>query len=241
MKFKWTFMNKSVFFKILKLTLPIFFGYISIGIPFGLMVTNAGYAWYIALLMSLVMYTGTGQYIAIGMFAAGANLASIMVIQALVGIRHIFYGLSLITKFKDTGRWKQFLIFALTDETYAVLCSVDVPKGMKPGPFYGTIAALDYFYWNLGATIGAVAGSLIKISLDGVDFALTALFAVILVEQVSSSKDFVPPAIGIAAAVLAAFLERQGIFPQGNMLLLALAFGIAALVLAKQHRLRRQN
>ncbi|MDE5776542.1 MAG: AzlC family ABC transporter permease, partial [Treponemataceae bacterium] len=77
-------MNKSDFFKTVKITLPIFFGYLSIGIPFGLMVTNAGYAWYLAPLMSLVMYTGTGQYIAIGMFAAGANLASIMVIQALV-------------------------------------------------------------------------------------------------------------------------------------------------------------
>ncbi len=233
-------MSKSIFFKIVKITLPIFFGYLSIGIPFGLMVTNAGYAWYLAPLMSLVMYTGTGQYIAIGMFAAGANLASIMVIQALVGIRHIFYGLSLVTKFKDAGRWKPYLIFALTDETYAVLCSVDAPQGLKPGPFYGTIAALDHFYWTLGATIGAVAGSLIKVSLEGVDFALTALFAVILVEQISSSKDFVPPAIGIAAAALAAILERLGIFPQGNMLLFALAFGIAALVLAKQRQLKKE-
>ena len=234
-------MNKSIFFKIVKITLPIFFGYLSIGIPFGLMVTNAGYAWYIAPLMSLVMYTGTGQYIAIGMFAAGANLASIMVIQALVGIRHIFYGLSLITKFKDAGKWKPYLIFALTDETYAVLCSVDVPQDLKPGSFYGTIAALDHFYWTLGATIGAVAGSLIKISLEGVDFALTALFAVILVEQISSSKDFVPPAIGIASATLAAILERCGIFPQGNMLLFALAFGIVALILAKQHQLKKKD
>ena len=205
------------------------------------MVTNAGYAWYLAPLMSLVMYTGTGQYIAIGMFAAGENFASIMVIQALVGIRHIFYGLSLITKFKDAGKWKPYLIFALTDETYAVLCSVDVPQDLKPGSFYGTIAALDHFYWTLGATIGAVAGSLIKISLEGVDFALTALFAVILVEQISSSKDFVPPAIGIASATLAAILERRGIFPQGNMLLLALAFGIAALILAKQHQLKKKD
>lgn len=227
-------MNKSNFFKIVKITLPIFFGYISIGIPFGLMVANAGYAWWLAPLMSIVMYTGTGQYIAIGMFAAGANLASIMVIQALVGIRHIFYGLSLITKFKDTGRWKPYLIFALTDETYAVLCSMEVPPGLKAGSFYGTIAALDHFYWTLGATIGAVAGSLINVSLEGVDFALTALFAVILVEQISSSKDFVPPEIGIATAVTAAVLERCGILPEGNMLLFALASGIAALIFAKQ-------
>ncbi|MBR5966590.1 MAG: AzlC family ABC transporter permease [Treponema sp.] len=226
-------MTKSDLAKIVKITSPIFFGYVSIGIPFGLMVARAGYPWWLAPLMSVTMYTGTGQYIAIGMFAAGAGLAPIMLIQVLVGIRHIFYGLSLLTKFKGVGKWKAFLVYALTDETYAVLCAVDAPQGQKPGPFYAAIAALDEFYWTLGATIGAVAGSLINFSFEGVDFALTALFCVILTEQILASKDFVPPAIGIAASVAAAVLERTGILPQGNMLLVSLSVGIAALVLAK--------
>jgi len=104
-------MDKSTFAKILKITSPIFFGYVSIGIPFGLMVAKAGYPWWLAPLMSVTMYTGTGQYIAIGMFAAGASLAQIMLIQVLVGIRHIFYGLSLLTKFKGLGKWKAFCYF----------------------------------------------------------------------------------------------------------------------------------
>lgn len=226
-------MDKSDFAKIIKITSPIFFGYVSIGIPFGLMVARAGYPWWLAPLMSVTMYTGTGQYIAIGMFAAGAGLAQIMLIQVLVGIRHIFYGLSLLTKFKGVGKWKAFLVYALTDETYAVLCSVDAPAGVKPGRFYAAIAALDEFYWTLGATIGAVAGSLINFSFEGVDFALTALFCVILTEQILASKDFVPPLIGIATAAVFSVLERLGILPQGNMLLASLSFGIAALVLAK--------
>ena len=226
-------MDKSTFAKIIKITSPIFFGYVSIGIPFGLLVARSGYPWWLAPLMSVTMYTGTGQYIAIGMFAAGAGLAQIMIVQALVGIRHVFYGLSLLTKFKGVGKWKAFLIYALTDETYAVLCSVDAPPGLKPGPFYAAIAALDMFYWTLGATIGAAAGSLIRFSFDGVDFALTALFCVILTEQILSSKDFIPPAIGICASIAAAVLERLGILPGGNMLLLSLSVGIAALVLAK--------
>ncbi len=226
-------MDKNTFFKIMKITSPIFFGYVSIGIPFGLMVVSAGYPWWLAPIMSLTMFTGTGQYIAIGMFAAKASLGAIMLIQVLVGIRHIFYGLSLISKFKDTGRWKPYLIFALTDETYAVLCSTTVPKGQKAGPFFGVIAALDQSYWVLGSVIGAIAGSLIKFPIDGIDFALTALFTVILVEQISSSKDFVPPAIGIASAILATVLERTGILPGGNMLLLSLTVGITALLLAK--------
>ena len=226
-------MEKSDFAKILKITSPIFFGYVSIGIPFGLMVAQAGYPWWLAPLMSVTMYTGTGQYIAIGMFAAGAGLAQIMLVQVLVGIRHIFYGLSLLTKFKGVGKWKAFLIYALTDETYAVLCSVDAPAGQKPGPFFSAIAAMDLFYWTLGGTIGAVAGSLINFSFEGVDFALTALFCVILTEQILASKDFLPPAIGIASSVAAAVLERLGILPQGNMLLLSLSVGITALALAK--------
>ena len=226
-------MDKSTFAKILKITSPIFFGYVSIGIPFGLMVAQAGYPWWLAPLMSVTMYTGTGQYIAIGMFAAGAGLAQIMLVQVLVGIRHIFYGLSLLTKFKGVGKWKAFLIYALTDETYAVLCSVDVPVGQKPGPFYSAIAAMDLFYWTLGAIIGGVAGSLINFSFEGVDFALTALFCVILTEQILASKDFLPPAIGIVSSVAAAVLERLGILPQGNMLLLSLSVGITALALAK--------
>ena len=226
-------MEKSDFAKILRITSPIFFGYVSIGIPFGLMVARAGYPWWLAPLMSVTMYTGTGQYIAIGMFAAGAGLAQIMLVQVLVGIRHVFYGLSLLTKFKGVGKWKAFLIYALTDETYAVLCSVDAPAGQKPGPFYSAIAALDLFYWTLGGTIGAAAGSLINFSFEGVDFALTALFCVILTEQILASKDFLPPAIGIASSVAAAVLERVGILPQGNMLLLSLSVGITALALAK--------
>lgn len=226
-------MEKSDFAKILRITSPIFFGYVSIGIPFGLMVARAGYPWWLAPLMSVTMYTGTGQYIAIGMFAAGAGLAQIMLVQVLVGIRHVFYGLSLLTKFKGVGKWKAFLIYALTDETYAVLCSVDAPAGQKPGPFFSAIAAMDLFYWTLGGTIGAVAGSLINFSFEGVDFALTALFCVILTEQILASKDFLPPAIGIASSVAAAVLERVGILPQGNMLLLSLSVGITALALAK--------
>lgn len=226
-------MDKSVFAKILKITSPVFFGYITIGIAFGILVAKAGYPWWLSTIMSVTMYTGTGQYIAIGMFAARAGLAQIMLIQVLVGIRHVFYGLSLLTKFKDTGKWKPFLIYALTDETYALLCSIDVPRGQKAGPFYGAIAALDEFYWTLGATIGAIAGSLIKVPLDGIDFALTALFCVILTEQILKSRDFLPPAIGAAAAIIAATLERTGILPGGNMLLTAISLGIAALILAR--------
>ena len=119
-------MNKYYFSQAVKITVPVFFGYIAIGIPFGIMVTTAHYPWYLAPIMSLTMYAGAGQYMAMGLFASGAPLTAIAVTQLFLNIRHIVYGLSLIEKFKDTGKWKPYLIFALTDETYALLTSVGI-------------------------------------------------------------------------------------------------------------------
>ncbi len=210
------------------ITLPVLFGYVAIGIPFGLMLVKAGYPWWMAPLMGLCMYAGAGQYLAVGMFAAGVPLPAMAVAMLLVNIRHIVYGLSLIGPFQDVGGWKPYLVFSLTDETYALLTGVKVPDGFAPGPFYGTIALLDQSYWVLGGIIGALAGAFIPFSFRGVDFALTALFVVLLLDQLARSKDPVPPAIGAACAVAALALAGPG-----NMLIVALAGSLALLSLVR--------
>lgn len=212
-----------------KVTVPVLFGYLAIGIPFGLMLVSAGYPWWLSPVMSLLMYAGAGQYLAVSLFAAGASLSVIAVTMLLLNIRHIVYGLSLITPFKEAGRWKPYLIFALTDETYALLTSCPVPRGVRPGAFYGAIALLDHLYWIAGSLIGAVAGTLIPFSFEGVDFALTALFAVLLIDQVKKSKDFVPPLVGIAVTVAAVLLV-----PSDYVLLAALSAGVAVLTLIRR-------
>lgn len=174
-----------------KMTSPVFFGYIAIGIPFGLMCVKAGYPVWLSPVMSIVMFAGAGQYVAMGLFAQGAPLASIAITELLVNSRHMVYGLSLIDRFKKVGKWKPYLIFALTDETYSLLTSCrdrDYMKGEKAGEFCGVVALLDHLYWILGGVIGAAAGMLIPFSLEGVDFALTALFAVLLIEQVYPAR-----------------------------------------------------
>lgn len=216
-----------------KATAPVFFGYIAIGIPFGLMLVNAGYSWWLAPLMSIIMYAGAGEYMAVGLFAAGAKLSTIIIAELFINIRHIVYGLSLITKYKQSGKWKLFLIFALTDETYALLTSCTVPKDADKGAYLGTIALLNYIYWVLGSTIGAVAGTLIPFNFAGVDFALTALFAVMLINQIKASRDVLPPIIGGSTTVGAVVLSRCGILPSEHILLVALAFGISAIVLIR--------
>lgn len=216
--------------------MPVFFGYIAIGIPFGLMVTTAHYPWWIAPLMSITMYAGAGQYVAIGLFAAGAPLAAIAVTELFVNIRHIVYGLSLITKFKNVGKWKPFLAFALTDETYALLTGINLPEHANPGTFYGIIALLDYLYWILGGVIGAVAGTLLPFSFEGVDFALTSLFAVLLINQLKATKDIIPTAIGIAVTLAAIMLSKFGIMNSNQILIAALSGGIAVLILLRGHK-----
>lgn len=224
-------MNKAYVLQAFKTTVPVLFGYLAIGIPFGLMLVSAGYPWWLAPVMSVLMYAGAGQYMAVALFSGGAGLSVIAVTMLLLNIRHIVYGLSLITPFRETGRWKPYLIFALTDETYALMTSCSVPHGVEPGKFYGTIALLDHSYWILGSLVGAAAGTLIPFSFSGVDFALTALFAVLLIDQVKKSRDPVPPAIGLGAAVLA-----MAFVPSQYVLVTALAAGVAVLSLAKRGR-----
>ena len=222
-------MNKFCLIQAFKVTIPVLFGYLAIGIPFGLMLVSAGYPWWLATVMSILMYAGAGQYMAVSLFAAGANLSVTAITMLLLNIRHIVYGLSLITPFKNTGRWKPYLIFALTDETYALMTSCPLPKGVDSPSFYGAIALLDHLYWIIGSLIGALAGTLIPFSFEGVDFALTALFAVLLTDQVKKSKDWIPPLIGISVTILAIILV-----PSDYVLLAALAAGVAILMLIKR-------
>lgn len=220
-------------------TAPVFFGYIAIGIPFGLMLVNAGYPLWLAPLMSVIMYAGAGEYIAIGLFAAGARLETILIAEFLINIRHIVYGLSLITKFKNTGKWKPFLMFGLTDETYALETSCTVPENIDAGSYFGVITFLDYLYWITGSTIGAIAGSLIPFSFAGVDFALTSLFAVLLINQIKASKDFLPPVIGSLTTIAAVILSRFGYLPGEHILIVALALGIAVIIILRGGKFHR--
>lgn len=230
-----TMLQKQNLKKCGRLTLPIFFGYISIGIPFGLMVVNAGYPWWLALVMCLTIFSGTGQYVGISLMACGASLSTFLVTQFFVGIRHIVYGLSLLKKFDkaNVGKWKLFLIFALTDETYALVTTSDVPEGENAGEFYSLIAALDWFYWILGSLIGALLGTFLPFSFEGVDFALNSLFIVLMIDQIKKTKDFFPSACGIATCLAAIILARFGKLPEQHILIVALSLGLAVLLLVR--------
>lgn len=225
-----------IFTQALKLSIPVFFGYIAIGIPFGLMLTSEGYPWWLAPLMSIVMYAGAGQYVAVGLFASATPLSAALITMLLLNIRHVVYGLSLIEPLKNYKKWKLPIVFLLTDETYAVLTSVQEPANCNRGFFFTLIGLLHYFYWTLGSLIGAIAGKIIPFSFEGVDFALTSLFIVLLLDQLKKTKSALAPSIGFVVSLLSLF-----ILGPSRMLLSAIAFGIALIILLQKPILKAKE
>jgi 4-azaleucine resistance transporter AzlC len=185
----------------LKYSFPVFLGYITIGIAFGLLAVDASYPWWIAVLTSVVIFAGAGQFIAVGLFAAGAGLLECMVIELVVNARHMAYGLTMLKRFKNAGPWKYYLIFALSDETFALLSSL--PEEKAEPRFMFLVSLLDQLYWVMGTVIGALAGSLIPFNTEGIGFALTALFVVLMTEQILKVKQPAMFVISAVAAVLA--------------------------------------
>ena len=177
----------SDFKYIFSVTIPILLGYIPLGIGFGLFASQSGIPVFVSALMSIFMYTGAGQYLAVGLFAVNASFSSILITEILLNLRHIVYGLSLIREFDGIGKCKPYLIFALTDETYAVLTNTKCPQNINKKKFYFGVSALNHFYWVTGSLIGAFLGKILQsktnIDFGGIDFALTALFAVLFVER----------------------------------------------------------
>ena len=201
----------------IKYSFPVFLGYVPIGIAFGLFTVERGYPWYLALATGLIMFAGAGQFIAVGLFAAGASLAEAVLIEFVVNARHFAYGLSMIRRFRSAGVFRPYLIFALTDETFALLSSLPgLPAEKDPsvasnaeldrGRFMFYVSLLNQIYWNTGILIGAFAGSVIPWHFEGVSFALTALFIVLMIEQILKVKRAAPFVIAALTAIAAVFL-----------------------------------
>jgi 4-azaleucine resistance transporter AzlC len=226
--------NKNLFIIALKTTFPVFLGYIPLGIAFGFLFDEAGYHWIYAFLMSLFVYAGSAQFLAVALLAAGAGLTEFVVATLLLNLRHSFYGLSMLDKFSNVGRVKPYLIFALTDETYALLTTTEVPQGGSKSRFYFYIAALDHLYWIAGSVLGAVLGSMFELNLEGMSFVLTALFVVLTIEQYFSSNVRFPFVAAIGAGIFSLMFFR----PE-DMLLTSIILG--TLILIAREKLVKKN
>ena len=211
---------KHAFRKAFPYTIPVLTGYLFIGIAFGVMYAEKGYSFLWAILMSLLVYAGSGQYLAVNFFTPGISFVQVIFMTLMVNIRHIFYGISLLDKFNQMGKKRWYMIFGLTDETYSLLCTTKIPEGVEEEKFLFAISIMTQSYWVIGSAIGGLAGSFLPFNSEGIDFAMTALFVVIFVEQWMDAKNRIPETIGVAAAFLCLQIFGADSFVLPSMLLI---------------------
>lgn len=204
-------------------TLPVMTGYLVLGLGFGIIMKTNGYRILLAFAMSLFIYAGSMQYIAIGLLAGGASLITIALTTLMVNARHLFYGISMIGKYKNTGKRKPYLIFALTDETYSLVCNDNlVMEEKERADYYFWVSLLNHGYWILGSVAGAVVGTVLSFNSEGIDFALTALFLTVFLEQWLTNKKHTPAMIGVGVSVICLLIFGSDKFLIPTMLVIAL-------------------
>jgi 4-azaleucine resistance transporter AzlC len=183
-------------------SVPVLFGYVFLGTAFGILLQKAGYNYIWALFASLTVYAGSLQFVLVSFLSFGTALTTVALMTLFINSRHIFYGLSFIEKFKETGKAYPYMIFSLTDETYSVLCSLKVPDNINKNTVMFLIALLNHSYWVVGSVLGALIGQIIPFDVTDIDFSMTALFVVIFLEQWKTSKTHLPALIGFASGII---------------------------------------
>ena len=211
---------KTAFFD----TIPVMTGYLFLGIGFGIIMQQNGFGLGWAVAMSVFIYAGSMQYVGVGLLTGGAGLVTAALATLLVNARHLFYGISMINAYKGTGKKKPYLIFALTDETYSLVSREQLPQGVDRNSYFFLVSLFDQCYWVVGTVLGSMAGSLIPMNFEGIDFALTALFVTIFVEQWLSSKDHFPAIVGVASAAACLLLFGPDTFLIPTMILITAIF-----------------
>ncbi|WP_024955605.1 AzlC family ABC transporter permease [Sulfurospirillum arcachonense] len=216
------------FFTLFKMTIPVLMGYIPLGMAFGLLLSQLLIPWYYAFFMSLFIFAGAGQFLALGLFASQATILEIGVATFLLNLRHTFYGLSMVSTFKNFSWKKHYMIFGLTDETFALLKTNDIADEHKENAYF-IITALNQSYWILGSVIGAVLGNIVPFDYRGIEFSLTALFVVLSIDLYNKSKLHKPFLISLIIGLVGMLS-----FPSSKMLILSLSIAAIILILFKK-------
>lgn len=201
-------------------TVPVMTGYVFLGFGFGILMHQNGFGVLWAASMSLFIYAGSMQYVAVPLLTSGAGLLTAALTAFVVNARHLFYGISMVERYKGAPK-KPYLIFALTDETYSLVSQIQESDDASRHGYCFLVSLFDQCYWVGGTILGSLAGSLIPINYEGIDFVLTALFVTIFVEQWLSTKDHRPAVIGAASTALCLLLFGADVFLIPSMGLIA--------------------
>ncbi|NLB78283.1 MAG: branched-chain amino acid ABC transporter permease [Clostridiaceae bacterium] len=211
-------------------TIPVMTGYLFLGIAFGILLNSKGYHFGWAILMSVFVYAGSMQFVAVNLLTLAFNPFNAFLITLMVNARHLFYGISMLKGFDGQGKLKPYLIAGLTDETYSILCSSEPPEEVDKGLFMFFITLLNQMYWVIASAIGGLIGSLFTFNTKGIDFVMTALFVVIFLNQWKSEKKHIPAITGVIVSVFCIL-----IFGPENFIIPAMAIIVLVLTLFKKN------
>ena len=209
---------KQAFYK----SLPVMAGYIVLGIGFGILLRNAGFGTLWAFVMSLFIFAGSMQYVGVGLLAGGASLLTAALTTFMVNARHLFYSISMIDLYKDAGKYKPYMIFALTDETYSLVCDGKAPDEKTATQYRFLISLFNQSYWVLGSVLGCLLGAVLPFSTAGIEFSMTALFAASFTERWLETHDHVPALVGLISTLLCLLAFGRDRFLIPAMLLITL-------------------
>lgn len=214
-------MNKPLLRTAFLDTVPVMTGYVFLGFGFGILMHQCGFGALWACAMSLFIYAGSMQYVAVSLLTSGAGLLVTAMTTFVVNARHLFYGISMVDAYKGTGKQKPYLIFGLTDETYSLVSREQIPEGVSKTGYCFWVTLFDHIYWVSGTLLGSLAGKILPVNFEGVEFALTALFVTIFVEQWLSAKDHRPAVTGVAATTLCLLFFGRDVFLIPSMVIIA--------------------
>lgn len=208
-------------------TIPVLIGYLFLGIGFGVLFytqTGLGLPWVLG--MCLFIYSGSMQYLAVGLISGGASLVTTALTTLMVNARHLFYGISVIELYRPLKASKPYMLFALTDENYSLICGKEPPRDVDVPSYNFFVTLFNHIYWIVGSAIGALLGTVLPFNSEGIDFALTALFVTIFVDQWKADRDHVPVLIGFGGALVCLVIFGPQGFLIPTMLLITLALTI---------------
>lgn len=210
-------------------TIPILAGYLFLGMTYGILMRVSGLGLGLTLLMSVFIFAGSMQFVAVDLLAAAFGPLQALLLALMMGARHIFYGLSMLERFRGTGAKKPYLIFGMSDESFSVNCTAEPPAGVDRGWFMFFVTLLDQLYWITGSVLGNLFGALIAFNTEGLDFCMTAMFVVILLEQLRKPENRVPACVGLGLSALCLIVFGEDGFMIPSMIAI-----LAALLLLRR-------
>lgn len=219
-------MKRKAFKAALPYTLPICIGFIVLGMSYGFLMRSKGFPLIYPMLMSLFIFAGSMEFVTVNLLLSDFNPLHVFFLTLMVNARHIFYGISMLDKYKNCGWKKPYLIFGMCDETFTVNCAVTPPEDVDKGWFMFFVTLLNQIYWVSGATLGALLGYIIHFDASGIEFVMTALFVVMFINQWEETKEHTPALMGLGCSLLCLLVFGSSNFIISAMILIVLCLSI---------------